>query len=428
MTERKTINIDHDPNEKIVETLPLLDYLNKQYQIDSQKPFFQYKILAVQHLLGSTLPMFAQLQRGGTKPEDTYIVGKAYSSHPAVVDRLRSDGYRVAEGVFDFAADRPYDSSLEQNIRRSFEQLIHSTDFSSGNARGLIIDDGGKAIKMLYEQYPQLSKYFTGVEQTSRGARVVQSLQLVSPVINVARSDAKTRIESPLIAQSMVDEFFKSLERWRGVVDLPNNKILMLGYGFIGENVAKILRDRGFSISVFEQDDEKKQKARINGNAIIDDRQKALASATTIIGCTGTEVIPQEEYDLIATNTLLVNMASTDTEFSAWELRKKGTVIHEHRLAHDFNLSSHPEPLPWRSLYRIQEQDTSFFLANGGFPIDFSGSIDPIDPMKIQLTRGLLLGAALQAVNTTEAGFIELDQTLQKNIVEKYLQLQQNNY
>jgi len=424
MSEKVT-NHEDVVNDIIPGKLPLLEYISQQYGIEDKQCFNGYKILAVQHLLGSTVPLFSMLERGGAKPEDVHIVGKAYSSHPKIVSTLSRSGYHVAGEVFRYSEDQPYDSVLEENIEIAFNEFIEDDNFAEGETRGLLIDDGGKAVRMLHERYPHLARKFTAVEQTSRGARVIESLSLMTPVINVARSEAKTRIESPLIGKSMVDEFKHSLDRWGNALSLRNNMIFLLGYGFVGENVASELERQGYSIAVYDPSEDKRAKAESDGYMTISDHSEGFRRAGTVVGCTGTPSITAEELQNIIPGTLLVSMASTDTEFSAWNLRPNGHVVHTHKLPSDFEVGNQEAALPWRSLYQVDLGGTTFYLANGGFPIDFSGSIDPIDPQKIQLTRGLLLGAAVQAVGTTSNGFFQMNQEMQEKIINEYVLLQQ---
>ena len=409
-------------NEQVFPSLPLLDYLNKINLIEDQQTFKNYKILATQHLLGSAATLLSMFEKGGAKPQDIYVVGKAYSSHPAVVEGLKNRGYRVSEGVFDYIEGEQYDLSLERNIEKSFNMIINETDFDNGKQKGLLIDDGGKAIKLLHKSFSELTKYFACVELTSRGYHALQQIPLATPVINVARSEAKTIYESPLIAESMVNEFLKSLNNWKNVFQLRSKNVLLLGYGFIGENVYKELSKHGFNIIIYDSNPDKIRKAHNQQISIVNNRLEALSGANIIIGCSGNLSILENELQNIQEGALLVNMASTDTEFAAWNLRKQGQVVHERKLSSDKSRIS--SPLPWRSLYKVSIRNVNFYLANGGFPIDFSGSIDPIPPNKIQLTRALLLQAAVQATSTERKGLIDLDPEIQANIISEYLRLQ----
>lgn len=410
--------------DKIPTHLPLLNYVSKVRSLEKNLPFRGHKILAVQHLLGSTIPFFAMLEKGGAKPNDIHIVGKAYSSHPLVVKTLQKKGYRLTfEDVFDCIENQPYDTVLEKHIINSTTTLLEGTRKIQ---KGLIIDDGGKAIKLLHQKYQHLANRFTCVEQTSRGARTVNTIkQPLCPIINVARSDAKTLYESPVIAKIMVDEFINSLEYWKkaGAFQLKNKKVLLLGYGFIGENVAKELLGHGFNISVYDPNNNQLEKAKKLRFATVKDLHKTFKKIGVLIGCSGMPVIKDKEFQMLKPAALLVNMASTDMEFSAWDLRPKGEIIYQHILPSDLKYFKKHMPLPWRSLYKIQLAKTYIYLANGGFPIDFSGKINPIPADDIQLTSSLLLGGAIQAVLAKKQGLINLDSKLQKNIVIEYLKL-----
>ncbi len=413
---------------EIPESLPLLESLGNTLDIEGHQPFKGYTMLAVQHLLGSSVPFFEMLERGGARPEDVHIVGKAYSSHPGVVNRLIRHGYNLTfNDVFSSAEDRPYDTILEEHILAACQKMAGGTSGSSERKNLLIIDDGGKALKLIQGSFATRAR-FVGVEQTSRGARLLAPLELSFPVVNVARSDSKTIYESPMIAHAMVSELLLSLDRWEtdGVFHLSEKRAFLLGYGYIGEQVAKELLDHGFHVAVYDTDSDKAALAAQNPDfSRVSKRTQAYPDASLIVGCTGAPSIPEEEFKLIKPGSLLTNMASTDTEFSAWKLRKKENIVHTHVLPSDERYLQEYSPLPWRSLYRCHEGDTHFYLANGGFPIDFSGSVNPIPADNIQLTTALLLAAAVQAVHTEKPGLIALHPDIQDDLVAQYLKIHQ---
>lgn len=407
-------------------SLPLLDYVNEIYSIDCSLPFRGYKILAVQHLLGASIPFFNMFEKGGVNPKDIYIVGKAYSSYPGIVQYLQKRGYNLTfEEVFHHVPDQPYDSVLTKQIIHIVTNLLKK---ANNNQKWLIIDDGAKAIELLHLKFPKLAKQFTCVELTSRGARTVNTLQLLCPVINVARSGAKTLYEAPMIAKSMVEEFISSLALWEkaGVYRLLNKRVLLLGYGFIGENVAKKLLRYGFDVSVYDKDENMLAKAQNAGLVPVRNLHKIYQEISVLMGCSGTPVIPESDFRRLKAGTLLVNMASTDTEFSAWKLRSQGEIIHQKVLPCDLKFLKKYMPLSWRSLYKVKQEGTYLYLANGGFPVNFSGKMNPVPIEDIQLTSSLLMGGAIQAVKAKESQLIDLDSDLQEKVVQKYLNLSQN--
>jgi len=403
----------------IPKNLPILDYLDQRYKLKKTKPFKGRLILAVQHLLGSAPPFFKMLEKGGAKPADIFIVGKAYSSHPQIVKRLQDSGYQLSfQQVFDCYENRSYDSLLKKHILQSAKNLFLRIN---KNQKGLLIDDGGKAIKLLHHYYKERLNQFSCVEQTSRGARNVQTLDKIKcPVINVARSKAKTLCESPAIAKSMVGEFITTFKKCQktGIIGKAK-KIVLLGYGFIGQNVVKELKKFDFDLKIYDPDKASQEKKKENKLNLICNLNQNLRNADIIIGCTGTSVLQKRQFYNLKKGVILANMASTDLEFSAWSWRPKGEIVWQNILDSDLEYLKDRMPLVWRSLYRVPVKNSYFYLFNGGFPTDFSGKINPVPLSDIQLTSGLLLAGAIQAVETHLSGLIRLNQTTQNLIIKK---------
>lgn len=400
--------------------LPLLEHLAARWRVYERRPFAGCAVLAVQHLLGSTASLLRAIEGGGASPDAFFVVGKAYSSHPGVVARLKDLGYRVEDAIEGFSDGIPYDRVLEQVVHHTLRTLISErlVDRAS-EPRVLLIDDAGKAIRALHEEYPHVAQYFRCVEQTTRGVRSLQGLDLRCPVVNVARSEAKLLYESPLIAKSMVEELAARLDTWRLIFQLRNRRALLLGYGAVGEKVAEELSRREFEVLVFDRDPTRRARAAREGYRLVSRRRDGLPEAGLIVGCTGTDSLPTSELKAVAQGSLLVNMASSDLEFGAWRLRPTGRVIHTSKS--DFGFPS-LTAWPWQCLYEVSSEGRTFYLANGGFPVDFSsGAVDPIPAESIQLTRALLFGAAFQALETSEPGLFELNSDLQEQVMTQYL-------
>jgi hypothetical protein len=138
---------------------------------------------------------------------------------------------------------------------------------------------------------------------------------------------------------------------------------------------------------------------------------EAIRTADLVVGCTGSEALDITLAPIKA-GALLVNMASSDLEFSPWKVSQASEAVSSDR--------SDADTHPWRHLFRIKLRSREFFLANGGFPVDFSGAVDPIPPHRIQLTRALLLAGALQAVRSTGGGLQELSSEMQDVVLRAY--------
>jgi hypothetical protein len=405
-------------------SLPLIKRVFAPNALKQTLPFAGYNILAVQHLLGASLPFFDMFEKGGVKPSDIHLIGKAYSSHPLIINQLQKRGYHLSfDDIFYNDTTQPYETILENRIAQEFQKLHEKM---SGKQKWLIIDDGAKAIKLLHKRYRSITGNFTCVEQTSRGSRVVNSLDLLCPVIDVARSKTKTILEAPMIAESMVEEFVALLKQWQRskIYRLADNKVLLLGYGFIGESVAPRLLKHGFDVVIHDPDSDRMLQASLKGLTTIKSLEEVYKKISVLVGCSGTQVIPEEDFAKLKNGTMIVNMASTDTEFSSWKLRARGKIIYQNILASDLQYLKAYMPLPWRSLYEVSlDKDKYFYLANGGFPIDFCGKINPVPLKDIQLTSSLLFAGSLQAVQVNQAGFVELDLASQDKIVAEFLRL-----
>lgn len=414
-------------NDRIPDSLPLLEYVSDMYSLRNTQPFKGYKILAVQHLLGASLPLFETFEKGGADPEDIHIVGKAYSSHPLVVESLQRKGYNLDFAKsFEFIEGLPYDTILERNILSMINNISLSDRMSD---KYLLIDDGGKAIRMLNSINDGIRNRISCVEQTSRGANLLQGIPLYVPVVNVARSHTKTIYESPSIAKAMVDEFLSLRDEYKrcGILDELNNQVALVGYGFIGENVANRLLAEGFELKVSELDIQRRSIAVSNGLAIVENYRNSFTSAGIIIGTTGGNNISEADLNNARNGVMLANMASSDIEFGAWDLRPRGIIVHQNRLPSDEYYLNSQMPLPWRSLYKVNLHGKNAFLMNGGFPTDFSGKINPIPIENIQLTSALLLGGVVQAVRSRDSGLQDLTYGFQKEIFREYSRLTGTN-
>lgn len=380
--------------------LPLLDYLDILHAVSKRQAFAGWRCLLVHHFLGSLVPLVDLLHRAGIDRDEIFLVGKAYSSNPEVIADLAGKGYSVVNAIDGYTSSIPYDEILTRVLRERLEWLFRKPQ------KLLLLDDGGKALSLIADCVPQPAPPIAAVELTSRGANALVGRRLSFPVVNVARSPLKTIIEGRMIALSMIAELECALARW-----LPNRRIdemltTVRGYGAIGRNVADILRSRGSTPRVVEIDEAQAACARADGFEVAQHLDGEL-----IIGCTGTSSFTPEHVASLQPGALLVSMGSSDLEFAPWRyiklLRPRGQAARA----------------PWKYMFRGRSRGRCFFLANGGFPIDFSGSIDPIPARLIQITRALLFAGAMQAVTHSAGGLYPLSTTIQEEILTRFEEL-----
>jgi nicotinic acid mononucleotide adenylyltransferase len=267
----------------------------------------------------------------------------------------------------------------------------------------VLLDDGG----FLIQQAPlDLKETFgfqivAAVEQTSSGSRLLNNWQKENrntayPIVDVATSWAKKKLEGPFIAE-ILTENVKKVKKL-----LPQDRdlnILISGKGNIGlelktelfERLSK--PERKIHVTFFDTDDS------LESDIYAKDLPKELPHFDLVLGCTGAESISPEFLKSLKKGCILANCASSDREFNAPVLRSS---LPENRSIHNHLVLGSP----WEGV----------LLMNSGFPINFDGTPYCVHPNKIQLTQGLLLSGLYQATlpETQEhAGILPLDLTLQ---------------
>ena len=118
-----------------------------------------------------------------------------------------------------------------------------------------------------------------------------------------------------------------------------------------------------------------------------------------LLGCTGRRTAFHSDWCRPGRRYLLINCASTDTEFCARVLRPVGVrTASPLVLVHD---PLDPTP-PWRTSYTIRVRDEAALrLSRGGFPVNFSNDRDAVPPELFSHVRRLVLEAGMRAMDPT---------------------------
>lgn len=392
--------------------------MESHFDVDTTRPLADYSIVCVQHILGSTGSLIASLVRCGADPSRIHVVGKAYSTHQGVYEQLRRCRVEVTNPAFEGGADEPYDAVLARAVSRCLLRVVHRCR-RLGSRRILLIDDGGHALASANALTDEF--HICAVEQTTRGIRVASTLSPRFPVVNVGRSRAKLELEAPLIALSMtrsLDHLLGSAKDLFGAVE----DVMLVGYGAVGRAVAIRLRERRLRLAIFDERPEARLLAVEDGFATVEDLNASLGRCL-VATSTGAVSFPPRLHALLEPGSILASMGSSDLEFAAWQLRESASVRGLFDIA-GRELERRGQRPPWETHYLLADHGRNTVLMKGGFPIDFDGSPDPIPPAAIQLTRSLLLTAALQATGETRAGLVDLDAVFQNELAGEYGRLQ----
>lgn len=387
-----------------------------------------FESIAVQHLFPSTRSLYESLADNGLERGKTVVIGKPYSTDQDTFRSMRTDGWEVS--WLSEMSIPTKDGSLFDDQAARLQAMFKGVDPQTTTKRFLLLDEGGKTLKALHEHFPEYAHLCVGVEHTDRGIQLLEGIELQCPVINVARSDAKKRYESPMIGESVVasiDGMLKSIN-----VTIEPREATVLGYGAVGQNVAQSLVRRGFKVHVYDNDPAKMAKAAADGMTT-GSREEMLAHAHLLVGATGRGSLKADEYHLLPKTAVMANAASGRHEFGLDDICDvdgqclsgdpnefvsnnglRTNMIRGERVVVG-DLAGNDEQFH-RALRDPNDPAVERIALANGFVVNMQ---EDIPPEFIQLTRALILAACLQAKDAQgmPGGLVELDQSTQDFIV-----------
>lgn len=349
-------------------------------------------IIGAQHILESTLHLFKFLKKHGLDPKKAFLLGKCYSSAKCVYDDLLKEGVNVSDKSFHFDSHEAFDIYYKANIKEFVKSSLEKIDFDKID-KLIVLDDGGHLISEI-NSLNFTKKPIVCIEQTSSGIHHLNSHNLNSYVLNVARSQAKLELETPFI----IDSSIQRLLHHKDHEELNNHDILILGKGVIGQGMEKALSKQNYRVESYDPNFDK------NTNLA-----ELLKHKDLIIGCSGFTSLPFSHYEFLSQGTTLVSVSSSDREFEAHKFRRLLPVSMN---CHDkFELNG-------------------ITLLQGGHPVNFWGSRNNIDLHKIQLTMSLLMSAIFQAteMKADGKGLLNIDSHSEQLLIEKFQELMVEKY
>jgi len=369
--------------------LPVLEALRQDYIFSSR--YEEILLIGVQHLNETTGSLICTLLSLGFEPDSVLLLGKNYSSNPLTINKLNEMGCDVSTVPFDTAIGE-FGKSNEIEISTLWEKVQRRLGHKKYTSI-LVIDDGGRFISSAPESIRKNYK-IASVEQTTKGIKNQFVIDASFPVISVASSRLKKETESLVIAQGIAD----SLER----INFINKQIGIIGLGSIGNALRNHFNQMGFILNLFDHE----QKAINNCSSI----EELIRNSDIVFGCTGTSL----EFDLDCLDmkeTVLASCSSEDIEFKKILANfKNPSFVKNDNTSCDL-------------IYKFKTGQVS--LLNSGYPINFRNDRELEPEHKIQLTRALILGGIIQAVdhlqsNTLSPGLNCLSEEIEMKI-EKYL-------
>lgn len=407
----------------------LEDYL-APFERAGKKPFTGITALLIQHQLGSQVRMADALIRLGLNPRKLYWVNIPYTTNTIVQKALRALGIPLSNFIpctYHLGkAYAPYQRKRLQEVFYRFRKRFSSRDHL------LVLDDGSYFLDAIsYYKPPDFR--ISIVEQTTRGLIKIQSdatLQNYSnrmPIVNVAESKPKKELESPFIGETVCASLLNLL---KGQLRFgKKDYCLVLGYGDIGRAViASLTRNLSLPctrIYVGETNLAKKRLARRNGHPIWERDPRKNVRFKLVVGCTGRTSFGIGDRIFLEDGACLASASS-----GASELSREEFIDLADGFPHDQIYVKDRKTLKQGSIHRdirIRLVDREARFLNGGFPVNFTGQVNCVDPKYIQATHTLQVGAAVQAVSARARGVIPLDPTLCRFVTNKFRRIWARN-
>ncbi len=203
---------------------------------------------------------------------------------------LLKDDKKSIEALDDFSA------TMNKLIDYAIENVIVPKLNEDSSLQLLIIEDGGfhyvRLDKHIKKGLIDRNRIIGSIEQTASGVRRClnyrETNQLNYPVLTVARSNIKMRMESFFVARRVIDELNYLL--YMADCFLSYHTVVVIGYGSIGRNIALSLKAMKCDVYVYDISEKIIQAAKNDGFTIIDKANLfpfADADNIIIIGATG---------------------------------------------------------------------------------------------------------------------------------------------
>ena len=385
-------------------------------EIEAPLPLEKTALIYIHHPLQTSINVIKGMISLGAKPENIFVLGKHYSECISVVQQVIALGVQYQPcsaqiGLGKFSQNFIRDINwlwlnVLARMRKEVEQI-------------LILDHGGCALT--YTPPEIIKKYkVIGVEKTTAGLINLEAQGLQPfPIIGLANCAAKRILESPLIAEAIMQKLLP-------LVPINEYKVCgVVGYGAIGKAIANKLSTIGHKVLVFDSHPSQRQEANLTKNVtIIHELSALIASADYIFGCTGRDITATllDHFRLSPNNKTLISCSSEDKEFLSL-LRM---------IQQKDNMNTYINPLA--DIKYQTEMGATIHVLRGGFPVNFDNSEESVPAVDIQLTRALVIGSIIQATQffkkthlLNKGNIYKLDPIIQKFVINEWLKHQPPN-
>lgn len=413
---------------EVLRRMKLVEWLVDEHR--AAQPLRGWKVLFLQHQLENHLAQAHAVLALGVAPRDLHWIDIPYTSSPEIrratmrmgvpAPNFVNHDYRLTESYATYQRVR-VTSWIRWFMRRYGERTPL-----------LVLDDGGYFLEALICLRRHLRRLAV-VEQTTRGLIKLKENAAIQyycrdvPLVDVATSKPKKTIEPPFIAKAVREAAGERLEKILGGArrSFGKGKVLILGYGAIGEAVAHEVRKRfgprREQVFIFDTKARKRRAARDVGYSLWDATSYANAFEL-VIGCTGTRSFNIWKFVHLAKRSVLISASSGAAEMA----REEFVELAQSCQVDDIRIRD-AASLRRKSVHSditLQIVNHVVTIANGGFPINFDGRLNRIPAEDIQITVALMIAASVQAATTKAKGLLPLDANTCARIADRFRETQ----
>lgn len=319
----------------------------------------------------------------GLDPDLTTVIDKQYKYlYRGRVDRHLTHRLGVKVGRY------------QDRTRVLFEHF--SRAITSGNVPTVVFDDGGYVLPVMQTELRELAGGIRGiVEQTMSGISAIQpytGLDEAPRMFSVAESKLKRTIEAHGVASAGARNYLRLFPNRK----MEGQRVLVTGYGRIGEALAEYLKASRATVAVCDPDVNKLVVALERGFPTYRSATEAIESfrPSIIFGCAGNWTrgeprpsVTVEELGLSRSRVVLISMTSRDYEFDKDNLA---------RIA----ISSRPMEKYLGTVYEIENRHGSTIdieLIADGFPINFFEAESMPNEHSDLILASMLIGGSVVA-------------------------------
>lgn len=240
---------------------------------------------------------------------------------------------------------------------------------------------GADLTAAFHQRERKLAPPSASLEATGSGITRLRDLQPLYPIYNWDDIPIKERLHNRHMVGLTTWHTFFSCTR----LSLHEKRVVIIGYGLVGQGVAAAARAYGGTVMIVERDPARAIEAAYDGWAVLP-LDQALADADVIVTATGaTGVLGQAHFPLLKDGAFLLNVGHTAREIDVAAL-------------HDYPRS---QVLPQVEAITIGPR--TIFLIAGGAMVNLAAglgdSLNSFDVTLAIMTRGLayVVGSGSQA-------------------------------